>query len=57
MKEGYQIYRKNEQERTYKSAGLLNWFKVESEAVKRCDDLNRTWNPHGIKYIVVKCDG
>lgn len=57
MKTGYQIYRKNREERTYKSAGLLNWFSVEEDAIKRCDDLNRTWNSYGIEYIVVECDG
>ena len=54
MKTGYQIYKKHEYESAFSSAGDINWFWKEEDAIARCKALNDTWNEYGIKYIVVK---
>lgn len=54
MKTGYQIYVKHEGENTFTSAGLINWFWNEEDAIARCKSLSDTWNKYGNEYIVVK---
>ena len=52
MKTGYQIYKRRKGENAFISAGLLNWFALEEEAVAKCEKHGKNTNTLLCHYMI-----